>query len=161
MTDPPIALDILMHLGGHRYAFELKYLKRALEIVLDSEPFKLATGAPDVEHYDILKDIARLERLVHCDVADAGCAIVLTNVDDFWKPRGVGARATGFDAFRLYEGRELTGQLEWGPSAGAGTRRGREAPIVLRGTHTTQWQPYASLGSGRAHELRHLAVLVG
>lgn len=115
MRDPPVALDILMRLDDRRYAFELKYLKRRLEIVVDGEPYKLATGAPDVEHYDILKDISRLERLTSSDIADAGCALVLTNVDDFWKPRGAGARTTGFDQFRLNDGRKVEGQLEWGP----------------------------------------------
>lgn len=161
MSDPPIALDILMRLDDRRYAFELKYLKRRLDIVVDGEPYKLATGAPDIEHYDILKDISRLERLTSSDIADAGCALVLTNVDDFWKPRGAGAGITGFDQFRLNEGRNVEGQLEWGPSAGLGTRRGRESPIILRGTYTAHWRPYASLGPGRAHELRYLTMLVG
>jgi hypothetical protein len=160
MANPPIALDILMRVNGRRYAFELKYLKRALEIVIDDEPFKLATGAPDVEHYDILNDVTRLERLTDSGVCDAGCALVLTNVDDFWKPRATGARVTGFDEFRLFDGRELQGELTWGASAGPGTRRGREAAIVLRGTYTTHWRPYSHLGDGRAHELRYLAVLI-
>jgi hypothetical protein len=45
MAHPPIALDILMRLDGRRYAFELKYLKRALKTVVDGEPYPLATGA--------------------------------------------------------------------------------------------------------------------
>jgi hypothetical protein len=160
MASPTIALDIMMRVHGRRYAFELKYLKRALEIVIADEPFKLATGAPDVEHYDILKDITRLERLTASGICDAGCALVLTNVDDFWKPRTPDARVTGFDEFRLFDGRELRGDLSWGASAGPGTRRGREAVIALRGTYTTQWRPYSRLADGRAHELRYLAVLV-
>jgi hypothetical protein len=161
MADPIIALDILMHLKDRRYAFELKYLKRALTIVVDGEPYKLAAGPADVEHYDILKDISRLERLTASGIADVGCALVLTNKDEFWKPRAAGARITGFDEFRLSEGRQVKGQLEWGPSAGIGTRRGRESPITLRGTYTANWRPYASLGFERAQELRYLAVLVG
>lgn len=55
----------------------------------------------------------------------------------------------------------MEGVLDWGPTAGAGTRRGREEPIVLNGTYECRWQPYSKVAAGPGGELRYLAIEVG
>ena len=137
LHNPAVVVDIVVGLGDQTYALELKYLKSRLAVTIDDERFELATGAPDVERYDWLKDIARLERLIDSDVADAGCAVLLTNAPAFWSPSVTG-KPTGYDSFRIHGGLMLSGVLAWGHTAGAGTRRGREAPIELAGSiHAT------------------------
>jgi hypothetical protein len=159
LANPTVALDVLVRLDGLRLGIELKYLKADLALELDGEPFVLRPGAPDVERYDVLKDVMRLERLRHEELIDAGCALVLSNEPAFWRSP-TRAAATAFDAFRLHDGQRLTGRLEWGASAGPGTRRLREAPIALHGSYPLRWRPYAQLDAARNDELRYLAIVV-
>src|SRR5581483_679647 len=112
-----------------------------------------------LDRYDTIKDIVRLERLVDEHLVDAGAAIVLSNSSGFWRPSVTG-RATGYDAFRIHEGSTLRGTLEWGPTAGAGTRKGREAAHALAGIYRTHWQAFSRAGAGAAEEFRTLTVLV-
>lgn len=153
---PTVKLDLLIALDGRRYAVELKYPKSQLAAVVDGEPYQLSAGAPDAERYDVVKDITRVERLVDARVVDAGAVVVLTNSPGFWRTQQPG-RISGDAQFRLDDGRVLTGTLEWGPTAGAGTRASREAPLELRGTYPLHWQPYSTV-AGR--ELRYLLLAV-
>ena len=160
LRDPVVALDILVRLDDAVYGLELKYLKKRLTTTVGDEEFQLATGADDVERYDLLKDVGRLERLVDSQVVQAGCAVVLTNASGFWAPSATG-RPVGYDRFRIHEGVELRGLLEWGPTAGAGTRKGREQAIELRGAYRCRWRPYSQVDASAAGELRYLVVPVG
>ena len=93
------------------------------------ETFALCNqAAQDVRRYDFLKDVQRLERVVSLpDLAIVGFAVCLTNDSAYWK---VPMRQDTVDAaFRLHEGRTTEGELRWSGPAGAGTTRGREAPI--------------------------------
>lgn len=83
LSNPTVALDILLRLDGLRLGLELKYLKADLALELDGEAFVLRPGAPDVERYDFLKDVMRLERLRHEELIDAGCALLLSNETAF------------------------------------------------------------------------------
>lgn len=158
LWQPTVALDVLIVLAEQTFALELKYLKANLQLELDGEPFDLRAGAGDVERYDVLRDLVRLERVVNEEVANAGCALVLSNAASFWT--GSPSRITGYDAFRIHEGRVLTGNLAWGPTAGPGTRTNRETEIQLRGSYECRWQPYSRLPSARNGELRYLALVV-
>jgi hypothetical protein len=116
-------------------------------------------GRPDIERYDVLKDVMRLERLVGEGIGTAGAALVLSNTPGFWSPSRSG-RPTAFDAFRLDDGRTIAGQMRWGDSAGEGTRRLREAPLELNGTYELHWRPYSQLPGARRGELRYLRIIV-
>ena len=63
-----------------------------------------------------------------------GCSaavLVLTNDPAYWLPR---VRADTVDAaFDIADAKELAGALQWSARAGAGTTRGREAPLQLTG----------------------------
>jgi hypothetical protein len=72
---------------------------------------------------------------------------VLTNDPSYWKRHGHG-RATNADAFRIYEGNQLTGSRAWGTRTG-GTMKGREAPIELAGNYPCSWSEYSTLPGNR------------
>jgi hypothetical protein len=90
--DPRVELDVLFVCEGRRYGLELKYSRSKALVTIEGESFALRTGAPDLERYGILRDIARLERLVALDVLDEGCAVVLTNARGLWRSPQRGSR---------------------------------------------------------------------
>lgn len=155
---PRINLDVLVVVDGLRFALELKYLRASLETTIDGETFVLVAGAPDLDRYDTVKDVVRLEQLLAAGLADAGAAVVLSNHSGFWQPTTTG-RATGYDEFRIHDGSTLAGTLDWGPSAGAGTRRGRESPHSLVRTYRPRWRPYSRVPAARNGEFRSLVVI--
>jgi hypothetical protein len=54
------------------------------------------------------------------------------------------AQPASYDAFRLYAGREVTGTVDWGPTAGEGTRTGRAHPNRPRGTYRFEWREFSN-----------------
>lgn len=159
LDSPRINLDILVAVSELRFGLELKYLRAATDITVDDERFVLVVGAPDLDRYDTIKDIVRLERLVDAQLVNAGACVVLTNSSGLWRPSATG-RLTGYDAFRIHDGATLSGTLEWGPTAGTGTRKGREAAHALAAIYQPRWQPFSRVGTGIAHEFRTLTLLV-
>lgn len=142
-----------------RTAIELKYWTKRLEVDLDGEPFRLRNqGAHDISRYDLVKDIARVERLVHAGVADSGWVVALTNDRNYWSPA---TRVDTIDAaFRLSEGRVLSGRLAWADHAGAGTTRTRQRAHELHGSYQMQWRDYSDVASTSAGRFRYLALHV-
>jgi hypothetical protein len=156
---PGIRLDILVTLGQTRVALELKCLLRKLSATSDREPFELPSqAAQDVRRYDFIKDIVRLEQLVP-DVADIGYAIALTNDPSYWQESG--RRDLTDMAFRLHEGRELAGDLVWGPATGAGTMKKREGVLRLRGSYKVSWRDFSEVEGTGFTRFRYAAVKIG
>ena len=151
------ALDVLVRGSELVTAIEVKHLTKALDVTIDGERFVLKShGAYDIASYDCMKDLVRLERFVTGGVADVGLLIVLANDSAHWRePRRDGA---AYDDFRLTDGRLVSGTLEWGPSAGPGTKRGREAPLSLVGRYDLHWSDYSHVVSGPAGDFRYLVV---
>ena len=141
---------------------ELKYKTQKLDIRNGSRSFALKyQSADDLGRYDFLKDIHRIERAAREGIyARHGFAVMLTNDSLYWRPSLTGRR-TGFDEFRLHEGRQITGTMVWGPTAGPGTRKGREEPITLNGLYELYWQDYSDFGVIGHSRFRYLAVSVG
>jgi hypothetical protein len=156
IDDPRVELDVLFALDRRRYGLELKYPRRNVDVVVGDERFTLRTGAPDLDRYDVLRDVARLERLVAEGVVDEGCGVVLTNHAGLWQP-APRDRPASYDAFRIHEAREVNGTLDWGPTAGEGTRTGREHPIVTAGSYRFAWCDFSNAGSAA---FRYLLVPV-
>jgi len=129
-----IRLDLLVVIGGERFAIELKYLVARFEGVVKGERFDLPNqSAQDISRHEFIKDVARLERFVADDVADSGWAVALSNDGGYWRQ---GSKVDPIDAmFRIHEGSALQGTRSWGPLAGAGTTCNREAPLALRGAY--------------------------
>jgi hypothetical protein len=82
-----------------------------------------------------------------------GIAILLTNDRTYWT---VSKKVDSVDAaFRLHEGRVISGGVTWGDKASSGTKRNREAVIKLHGTYKMSWNDYSTNGSGQADTFRY------
>jgi len=134
-------LDILLAEGNRQLAFELKYKKRNFSAIVQQEIYSLRTdSAEDTGRYDYLKDVQRLEQFVSGRPNASGYAILLTNYSLYWRDS---PRQTASNAFRLTQGRTITGTLTWSSTAGEGTISGRASPITLRGTYVCNWKDYS------------------
>ncbi|MYE87972.1 hypothetical protein F4X33_03115 [Candidatus Poribacteria bacterium] len=111
-----------------------------------------------VGRYDFLKDIQKLERVVREGKAESGFAVLLTNVHRFWCPPQRGWKTTTDAAFRLHEGRPVTGALTW--ADWAKPIKDRKKPICLKSSYLLQWRDYSSLGTDKNQQFRYLAVSV-
>ncbi len=128
-------IDIWVRHGDADYAVELKYPTRALTVALEDEEFDLREhSAHDIIRYDFLKDIQRLEDAIVAGGRVIGQALMVTNDSNYWNPPV--RFGTADEQFRIHEGQTLAGHLSWGPTAGTGTRKGREEPFELSGTYT-------------------------
>ncbi len=138
----------------------MKYPVQGLQKTFGDEVFVLAEqGAQPIQGYEFLDDVQRLEFVVeNYGPARAGYAILLTSVPGYWNRPTDGST---IDAdFRLHERRRLSGRLAWSGSAGAGTTRGKEQPIDIRGSYDLLWRDFAILGAGGNERFRYLAVCV-
>jgi hypothetical protein len=156
-----IRLDLLVCVDGVRVAVELKHLMAGFSGVVDGESFELPSqAAQDISRHDVIKDVVRLERLVVEGHADVGWSVTLTNDPGYWSPS---RKIDPIDAaFRLHEGRSLSGTLSWAVNAGAGTTRKRDVPLTLSGTYACLWRPYSEVldSRGRLRSFRHLSIVV-
>ena len=160
--EPGTRLDLLLSRAdsNSHTAVELKYLTAGWTGDVDGEHFELKNhGAQDVRAYDVVKDIGRLERFVAGRDGWNGVFVAITNEPSFWRSVTHG-RATNADAFRIYDGITLSGSRAWGPHTGAGTKRGRDAAIELKGTHILTWQDYALVDTQPRGKFRALALEV-
>ena len=155
--DRTMHVDIWAVIDGQPYAVELKYKKRRLDAAIGTERFVLKNdGAQDLGRYDYIKDIVRLERIAMHLPSACGYAVLLTNDSAYWTGSGV---TTADAAYRMPEGRLLTGELSWSSAAGPGTTRGREQALKLTGSYTAAWHDYSQLVAPPAL-FRWLAVYV-
>jgi hypothetical protein len=142
------ATDIVLTHNGSICGIELKYLTKRLVCELDGEMFQLkAHGATDLRRYDVMKDAARLEAFnaVH---GGTSYVIALTNDPAYWRPTN---KQTSIDAaFRLCEGRKVSGELHWTSHASAGSIKGREIFLQLKNEYQIAWHDYWSLPEGAA-----------
>ena len=138
---------------------ELKYKTFGRQLHAGEEDFHLLNqGAQDIGRYDYIKDIERLETLIVCGACHRGYAILLSNDHGYWTP----ARSHTVDAaFRLHEGSLLRGTRHWDFNASAGTKRGREEPLQLRGKYRNRWSDYAPVAEGSGGKFRYLLHEIG
>lgn len=157
---PEKSLYLDLWLGGIGMGLELKYVTCELDYEQDGETFRLKNqSAQDTRRYDFLRDVERLERVVHEAQADRGLAVLLTNDAAYWKePR---SKTTNDSEFQLYEGRRVRGKMNWSVRAAPGTKKGRENPIELEGSYRLHWKEYSTAGEKRNGVFRYLAVEVG
>jgi hypothetical protein len=135
-------MDIWAMTADEVLAIELKYKTRGLSVLVDGEEFFLKDqSAQDIGRYDFLKDVRRLEQVTTERRNTAGYAILLTNDSVYWaiptNPHTV------YTDFRIDDGRTLEGVLDWGVNAGAGTKKDREQPIVLRDKYIVKWENFS------------------
>ena len=146
-------LDLWVELDGTVSAIELKYQTVTLHTEDRGESFALRyQGAEDNLGYDFVSDIARLERFVSTVGKSQGHAILLTN-QPLWNdlPK---AQECNKDPFRLYEGRMLSGSLNWRDTTKA---VGRSNPHILQSSYVAHWRDYSDLKVKNGH-FRYLWV---
>nr|WP_047169033.1 hypothetical protein [Sphingomonas sp. Y57] len=152
------SLDVLLRKGADQFGLELKYLCRSADLTVAGERFQLRNqSARDLRRYDVCKDVVRIEEFSRRFGA-AGGVLVLTNDPAYWSSRG---RIHACDAaFDLSDLRTLSGVLAWTDRAGAGTMKGREAPLIIANSYALRWHDYTKLAGGGGH-LRYLYIPVG
>lgn len=158
LSDRRLYLDIYLDVDGEKWGLELKYKTRPIATNVRGELFELKShGAQDLGRYDYLRDVERIETLKGFGLIDAGAAILLTNDASYWTGSSAGY---AYAAFGLTESRLLSGVLAWGPTAGAGTIRKREAPISIAGKHVVTWSEYSQIDARTAGRIRSLVIQV-
>jgi hypothetical protein len=153
-------VDLWVEYEGVCTAVELKYRTRKLERDVHGESFSLRNQfAHPIGRYGFLKDIERLECIVCANRGTRGYALLLTNDPPFWEPPR--SKSTIVDPmFRLHEGREISGTLEWDPSTGVGTKRKKEKAICLANAYSMAWASYSHISDGAAGVFKYLLLPV-
>ena len=141
-----------------KIAIELKYMTRKSELEDNEESFALRDqGAHNQRRYDFLWDIHRLELMRSMpEFCEAGYAVLLTNDQLYWNPPR--RQDTVDSAFRVHEGRVISGKLAWSAKATPGTKRGRELPIPITDSYHLRWQDYSYFSGKPPGKFRYLAV---
>ena len=124
-------VDLMVRSDGVWNPIELKYVPGRLEFTDEqAEKFNLLnTDAADLPRAGFVKDVWRLETLVADRPGSVGWAILLSNLPSYWSPPSTAD--TSDAAFRIHEGRVLSGQLGWRLGTAASTTRGHESfPIA-------------------------------
>jgi hypothetical protein len=146
--------------GEQQYAIYVMNKLARLTIKQNNQSIELKHhGAQDIDRYDFLKQVEKLEKLTIGRENVKGIAILLTNDHLYWsKP----IRSNTVDRyFRIHENSILTGELKWLEHASAGTTKNREEPIVIKGMYKMQWHHYSTISNKKHGEFRYLAVHVG
>lgn len=78
-------------------------------------------GAQDLGRYNFIRDVWRAETIVEHSAKVAGHALMLTNDPSYWSPPR--NSHTVDSEFRLHDGRELQGSLNWGSRGGGDDAR--------------------------------------
>jgi len=136
-----IHLDVWCAHTDMAFAVELKYKTRRTAVRLGQEQFALKDqSAQDLGRYDFIRDVQRLEQVVEGRENTTGYAVLLTNDSAYWgQPR----QQSIYAHFSLHHGRLIQGSLQWGAGASAGTKRGREKPLILHGRYAVNWTDYS------------------
>lgn len=145
-NEPNKYIDIMVRNGEHSYPIELKYKTKRLSTVVDGEQYHLKNhGAQDIGAYDFVKDICRVESFAsHLDGFKYGYVLWLTNDPYYWKaPHN---ENVGYAAFSVHQGAKKSGVMAWANHLSAGTIKGREKEISLKGNYEILWSDYSNLG---------------
>lgn len=140
--------DIVAVMDRKSYPIELKYkTTEGIYADVSGEHIDLRThSAVDLGCYSYLKDIERLEFLANVDTSfERGFAIILTNESLYYRNTG---RTSVYNDFKIYEGRYVTGQLNWGVSRYNGnipSWAGSHPSITLNGLYKMEWKNYGGV----------------
>ena len=148
--DKNIHIDIVIFIWGQMIPVELKYKTKGFSGMFGTDHIYLKNqGAQDQGRYDFLLDIQRMERIIDSEKypIQTGYAIFLTSDPSYWSVPRNGARATVDDEFRIHEGVSIHGERNWKAKTGAGTKRNREGPIIMRGTYSMTWRDYIPIST--------------
>jgi hypothetical protein len=107
-------VDLLVVEGDSVTPIELKYWQAALDFVDEfGESFHLSNqAAQDMHRAAYAMDLMRVEELVAARPGSVEWVVAVTNDPSYWQPGRAGG-GTSDAVFRLHDGRELSGQLDW------------------------------------------------
>lgn len=149
-------VDMLVRTPSGTTVVELKYKTRLASVMHGVERFNLVDQtANDQARHDFLKDVQRIELLVHAGVVSEAFAVLLTNDPLYWNQQ---TRTVNDSEFRLYAGRTISGELAWKPKAGNGTTKNRSSSLIIRGEHRCDWNDYSQVDSEQAGKFRCLVL---
>ncbi|WP_086253582.1 hypothetical protein [Campylobacter sp. P091] len=154
--DDKMHIDILVFISNKWIPIELKYKTKnsgegALEYKKTQEVFNLKNqGAKNINCYLYLKDIERIERIKQ-EVKNnfkEGYAVFLTNDETYLNPPQ--KNNCVYKDFSLEDGAIKKGKLEWAEHTGAGTKKGIEDPITLKGIYKMEWNEFSNVDEERS-----------
>lgn len=139
--------DIVVKMGGKTFPIELKYkTTKGRYADANAEVIGLLThSAVDLGCYSYLKDIERIEYLAqHDSDFERGFAIMLTNESGYYKDT---RRASVYDAFKIYEGKQIFGTLDWDRKRYNGNEPSwvkSHDGFALKNSYRMHWMDYGS-----------------
>lgn len=158
-------IDILVFISNKWIPIELKYKtknsKKEEEEMIDQitqEVFNLKNqGAKDISCYLYLKDIMRIESIKEQKIEiikgqeknnfKEGYAVFLTNDKTYLEsPQN---NDCVYKDFSLEDGIIKQGELKWAEHTGAGTKKGIEDPIILKGIYKMEWNEFSKVNEER------------
>jgi len=143
--EPNKYIDILVRVDGFAFPIEIKYKTKKLSAIIEGEQYNLKNhGAQDLGSYDFVKDICRVESFAtHIECFKRGYVLWLTNDQYYWNaPINPNA---GYTDFSVHHGAKKAGTMIWGSHLSAGTIKGRENELQLRGAYEIVWNDYSKL----------------
>lgn len=139
--------DIVVKMGEKTFPIELKYkTTKGRYADAKGEVIGLLThSAVDLGCYSYLKDIERIEYLAqHDSDFERGFAIMLTNESGYYKDT---RRASVYDAFKIYEGKQIFGTLDWDRKRYNGNEPSwvkSHDGFALKNSYRMHWMDYGS-----------------
>ena len=162
--DDKMHIDILVFISNEWIPIELKYKtknskKEEMIDKITQEVFNLKNqGAKDIGCYLYLKDIMRIESIKEQKIEiikgqeknnfKEGYAVFLTNDETYLKsPQN---NDCVYKEFSLQHGITKHGELKWAEHTGAGTKKGIEDPIILKGIYKMEWNEFSNVNEERS-----------
>ncbi|WP_086241567.1 hypothetical protein [Campylobacter devanensis] len=154
--DDKMHIDILVFISNEWIPIELKYKtknskKEKMTDQITQEVFNLKNqGAKDINCYLYLKDIMRIESIKEQEKNNfkEGYAVFLTNDETYLNPPQ--NNDCVYKDFSLEDGAIKKGKLEWAEHTGAGTKKGIEDPITLKGIYKMEWNEFSNVDEERS-----------
>ena len=154
--DDKMHIDILVFISNKWIPIELKYKtkkskKEKMTDQITQEVFNLKNqGAKDIGCYLYLKDIMRIESIKQevKNNFEEGYAVFLTNDETYLNPPQ--NNDCVYKDFSLEHGITKHGELKWAEHTGAGTKKGIEDPIILKGIYKMEWNEFSKVNEERS-----------
>jgi len=136
-------LDILVTLGNQLIPIELKYKTKKSEIEFNNEKFFLKNhSAYNVNRFNFLKDVERIERFVEVNNSPQGYTVILTDDHMYWNQNDKNILDKEFS---VQEGRLIEGTLSWKEGEGIESAKYKNTPIQLRNRYVSKWEDYSEV----------------
>ncbi len=153
-------IDIYNRLNSDIIPIELKYKTAPLNKKINDEIFQLKNQlAYPPNEYAFLKDIERIEEIIELlkkkNRISYGFVVFLTNDKRYWE--GSKEEEPVDKEFLIYEGRAISSTLRWSVKT-QGAKKGKEAPIVLKGNYIIKWNNYSNLENVKNGNFRYIIL---